>query len=237
MRSSEAIRNHPRVKVCCIQSAAEARLAISYGAAAIGLVSSMPSGPGVISEELIREIAEGVPPGVATVLLTSSQNVDAIIAQQRRCCVNAIQLCDELPAETVAELRARLPGIAIIQVIHVVDERALAQSQTAAKVATALLLDSGNPGKPVKELGGTGRTHDWRLSREICDTVSIPVFLAGGLNPANIAAAVQQVRSYGVDVCSGLRAGGHLSEPTLAAFFRNLDRGWQVAREALVGDG
>src|ERR1043166_4974211 len=86
----------PRVKICCIRSAAEAALAVRHGANAIGLVSAMPSGPGVIAEESIAEIAATVPPGVATFLITSRRNADSIIAQQSRCRVNTLQLCDSV---------------------------------------------------------------------------------------------------------------------------------------------
>jgi phosphoribosylanthranilate isomerase len=71
-----------RVKICCISSPQEAELAIRSGASALGLVSEMPSGPGVISDDKILEIANHVPPGVASFLLTSKQDVASIVAQQ-----------------------------------------------------------------------------------------------------------------------------------------------------------
>src|SRR4051812_21352896 len=109
----------PRVKVCCIASVEEARVAVECGAAAVGLVSEMPSGPGVISEELIAEIAVSVPPPVATFLLTCKQDAASIITQQRRCRVNTLQLCDRVPSEVYGELRAALPGVSLVQVVHV----------------------------------------------------------------------------------------------------------------------
>jgi phosphoribosylanthranilate isomerase len=225
--STAPLPARPRLKVCCISSIDEARLAISYGASAIGLVSSMPSGPGVIPETLITEIAAVTPPGVATFLLTSERRVAAIVEQQRRCQVNTLQLCDELRPDQLARLRAALPGVAIVQVIHVTGPESLAMAQAAAAAAHALLLDSGNPGKQVKELGGTGRTHDWQISRQICETVELPVFLAGGLGPDNIAAAVSMVRPYGIDVCSGLRSNGKLDESKLAQLMARLDTAWK----------
>lgn len=213
----------PRLKVCCIASVEEAQLAIAYGASAIGLVSSMPSGPGVIPEELIAEIAASTPPGIGTFLLTSGQDVDAIIAQQQRCRVNTIQLCQPLPPKEVGRLKKSLPGISIVPVVHVVDTGAVVQAGAMSSVADALMLDSGNPNQRVKELGGTGRTHDWSISRRIRDTVSVPVFLAGGLNPDNVAAAIREVRPYGVDVCTGLRTDGALVEAKLAAFVQSME--------------
>jgi len=182
----------------------------------------MPSGPGVISEETIAEIAAAVPSRVATFLLTSSRDPDEIIDQQRRCGVDTIQLCDRLAPEAVLKLREALPGIRLVQVVHVMDETAIDEARQAASAAHALLLDSGDPRKATKELGGTGRVHDWSISRRIRETVDVPVFLAGGLTPDNVAEAVHHVNPFGVDVCSGLRTGGHLDEDKLARFVRSL---------------
>lgn len=212
----------PRVKICCISSLAEAQLAITHGAAALGLVSHMPSGPGVISEEMIAAIAAHVPPGVATFLLTSKQEVDAIIAQQRRCGTNTIQICDHLIEGNHQDLRAALPGIKIVQVIHVTGEESLHEAETAAPFVDAILLDSGNQKLAVKELGGTGRTHDWGLSRKIRERVNVPIFLAGGLKPENVAAAVAQVAPFGLDICSGVRTDGKLDATKLRRFFVNI---------------
>ena len=194
-----------RVKICCISSVAEARTAVAAGADAIGLVSAMPSGPGVIDEDLIAVIAAVVPPAIGTFLLTSEVEPASIIAQQRRCGVNTIQFCDALDRSAYPVLRDALPGIALIQVIHVRGEGAVAEAVGLAPMIDGLLLDSGNPTGTVKELGGTGRVHNWALSRRIVVDAPCPVFLAGGLNPGNVADAIHQVRPYGVDLCTGVR--------------------------------
>ena len=213
-------RNSPQTscKICCIQSAAEAALAVQAGATALGLVSAMPSGPGVIDEETIAAIIPTVPAGVRTFLLTSQTDPDAIIEQQRRLQPTTLQLVDQLPAGAHAELRRALPGVELVQVIHVTGEESVAEARTVAGQVDALLLDSGNPGKKVKELGGTGRTHDWGLSARIVGEAPVPVWLAGGLNPGNVAAAVQAVRPFGVDVCSGVRTDDRLDPVKLMAF-------------------
>jgi len=212
----------PRFKICCIQSIQEADLAVRSGASAVGLVSEMPSGPGPIDESLIAEIARSVPPGVSTFLLTCKQDTDSIIAQQRRCGTNTIQLCDRLLHGSYADLRAALPGIAIVQVIHVRGPESVEEALAVAPHVNALLLDSGNQSLAVKELGGTGRTHDWNLSREIRERVSVPVFLAGGLTPENVAGAARQVLPYAVDVCSGVRTGSRLDQEKLSLFIKRL---------------
>jgi len=211
--------SRPRVKICCIRSVSEAWMAIRHGASALGLVSAMPSGPGVIAEETIAEIARMVPPGVGSFLLTSRQDAASIIEQQRRLRVSTLQICDRLTSGSHRDLRAALPGIAIVQVVHVVGPESVAEAIGVAPEVDAILLDSGDPGRPVKELGGTGRRHDWRLSRRIREAVGVPVFLAGGLDPDNVAEAVAEVGPFGVDVCSGLRTGGALDEGKLSRFF------------------
>jgi phosphoribosylanthranilate isomerase len=215
--------SRPRVKICCISSIEEAWLAIRYAASALGLVSEMPSGPGVISEELIAEIAAQVPPGVASFLLTSKQDAREIISQHRRCRTSVIQICDRLASGSLAELRAALPGIGIVQVIHVNGEGSVLEAIAAAPHVHALLLDSGNQSLPVKTLGGTGRTHDWSLSLEIREKVNVPVFLAGGLKVENVAEAVQRVGPFGLDICSGVRTNGRLDEEKLAVFFSRVN--------------
>ncbi|MBI1800930.1 MAG: phosphoribosylanthranilate isomerase [Chloroflexi bacterium] len=209
----------PRVKICCIGSIAEAWMAVGRGASAVGLVSAMPSGPGVIDEDLIAHIAAVVPPGVSSFLLTSRQDAASIIAQQRRCGVNTLQIVDRLGSGRCADLRAAMPGIALVQVIHVAGEAALDEALAVAPEVDAILLDSGNPSLAVKELGGTGRTHNWRISRRIREAVNVPIFLAGGLNADNVAEAIAQVGPFGVDVCSGVRTNGRLDEQKLAKFF------------------
>lgn len=210
----------PRVKICCIASEAEAVLAVQMGAAAIGLVSRMPSGPGPIPEQRIRDIAATVPPGVATFLLTCETTAEPIIAQHRLCRTNTLQLVDDVEPGVHERLREALPGISIVQVIHVRDEDALRESVAVSAVVDGILLDSGNPSLSIKILGGTGRAHNWAVSRRIRDSVDVPVFLAGGLNPENVRKAIDQVAPFGVDVCSGLRTNGKLDETKLADFMR-----------------
>lgn len=211
-----------RFKICCITSVEEAALAIRYGATALGLVSAMPSGPGVIAEELIAEIVATVPPGVATFLLSSGTEAEHIIDQVRTCRANTVQLVDRVHASVYSELRRALPGTKLVQVVHVTDLDSVTEAVHVAEQVDAILLDSGNQSLPIPELGGTGRTHDWSISRQIRDRVSKPLFLAGGLSAENVRAAVDAVRPFGVDVCSGVRVAGRLDEDRLAHFVRAL---------------
>jgi phosphoribosylanthranilate isomerase len=208
----------PRVKICCIASIDEAAMAVEAGSSALGLVSQMPSGPGIIGDELIAGIAATVPPAVGTFLLTSRQSAHEIVAQQRFCRTNTIQICDRLTRGTHRELKDALPGISIVQVIHVTGPESVDEA-AALRDVDAILLDSGNQKLAVKELGGTGRTHDWTLSLAIRERVSVPLFLAGGLTAENVRRAIREVGPFGIDVCSGVRTDGKLDREKLSRFF------------------
>lgn len=209
----------PRVKICCIGSLEEAKIAISAGAAAVGLVGHMPSGPGIISDDLIRDIAIKIPPGVTSFLLTSETDPEGIIRHHEKTRTHTIQLVDDIPDEAYAALRAAMPMVRLVQVIHVRDMDSLDEALRKAAHVDALLLDSGNPNLPVRELGGTGRVHNWDVSARIVEESRLPVFLAGGLHAGNIRQAVDRVRPFGVDLCSGVRTNGQLDPRKLDEFF------------------
>jgi phosphoribosylanthranilate isomerase len=183
----------------------------------------MPSGPGVIDENLIAEIVSKVPPPIATFLLTSKQNSEEIIKQQLKTRVNTLQLVDYVDYNEIKLLRRKLPGIKIVQVIHVLNEGSVKEALGVEKYVDAILLDSGNPNLMTKELGGTGRTHNWAISKKIKDRVKVPVILAGGLNPGNILEAIKIVQPYGLDICSGLRTENSLDEEKMKLFFEKVN--------------
>jgi phosphoribosylanthranilate isomerase len=206
-------------------------MAIEHGAAAVGLVSEMPSGPGVIPEELIREIVASIPPAIGSFLLTCRQEVGSIVEQQKRLGVNTIQICDRLQEGSHRQLRDALPGVSLVQVVHVNGPESVDEALSVAPFVDAILLDSGNQSITIKELGGTGRVHDWSVSQQIREAAEVPVFLAGGLNSANVAAAIEQVRPFGVDVCTGVRTQGRLDETKMADFFSSTQHLRSVAEQ------
>ena len=209
----------PRVKICCISSIEEATIAIENGASALGLVGHMPSGPGVIEDELIYQIARIVPPPISTFLLTSETKPKDIITHYKRVQTTTIQIVDELEERAYELLRNELPNVKLVQVIHVIDDNSVKEAVEISNYVDAILLDSGNPNLSVKELGGTGRTHNWELSREIRKSIPIPLFLAGGLNKDNVRQAIETVEPYGVDLCSSVRTDGKLDRQKLKDFF------------------
>jgi phosphoribosylanthranilate isomerase len=211
------------VKICCISSIEEAQNALKFGADVLGLVAKMPSGPGTIEDDLIAEIVKSIPSETTTFLLTPKTSPYQIIEHQRLTGTNCIQLVDSVKIVDYKILRKNLPNIKLIQVIHVSGEESIEESKRYAEVADMILLDSGNPNLKIKELGGTGRVHNWELSRKIVASISKPVFLAGGLKPENIREAIETVKPYGLDLCSGVRTDGKLDLEKLGRFFKALE--------------
>jgi len=209
-----------RIKICCISSVNEAKLAIDHGTDAIGLVGKMPSGPGPIPDWLIAEIVKVIHPPIASFLLTSEQSSEEIIYHIKRVDTNTVQIVDELTTGTYSDIRTALPHLKIVQVIHVTGEESIDEAVRISPNVDALLLDSGNPKASLKTLGGTGNVHNWDLSREIVKAVDIPVFLAGGLHANNVRQAIETVRPFAVDICSGVRTEGRLDPGKLEAFIK-----------------
>ncbi|MEI6088355.1 MAG: phosphoribosylanthranilate isomerase [Bacteroidota bacterium] len=213
----------PKIKICCISSLQEAKMAIEFGASALGLVASMPSGPGTIDDALILEIARTIPPPIATFMLTCETSASEIIEHHHRTRTNTIQMVDELLEGSYNDIKLAIPSIKLVQVIHVIDESSVDEAIEIAEHVDALLLDSGNPKAMIKELGGTGRTHNWGLSRKIVEQSKVPVFLAGGINANNVKIAIEEVNPFGIDLCSSVRYNGKLDPYKLDAFFKAIN--------------
>ncbi len=213
----------PRIKICCIGSVKEAKMAIELGASALGLVSNMPSGPGVISDDKIAEIVRIIPPPIASFLLTSETDAEKIILHQKRVGTNTIQLVDKLQTGTYEDIRTSVNNIKLVQVIHVLDESSIDEAIAVSQHVDAVLLDSGDPNLKVKELGGTGRIHNWEISKIIHQKLDIPIFLAGGIHPDNIIKAIRLVQPFGIDLCNGVRTNGKLDESKLRNLFKIIE--------------
>jgi phosphoribosylanthranilate isomerase len=214
----------PRVKICCISSPVEAALAIKHGAAALGLVGQMPSGPGIIDNDLIRSIVKTIPPPISSFLLTSETSARNIIDHYQKVQTTTIQIVDALSDRQYQLIRQELPNVKLVQVIHVLNEASIEEAIEISEFVDAVLLDSGNPNLLVKELGGTGRIHDWRLSRQIREAINVPMFLAGGINNDNVRQAVELVQPFGLDLCSSVRTNGLLDERKLEVFFTEIEK-------------
>lgn len=213
-----------RVKVSCLRSPEEARQVVSFGVAAIGVASGLPTPTQDLTDQQIAAIAGVVGDEIGTFLLTALADPGEIVEKVGRCGVNTVQLWERLPLEAYRHIRRALPGVSIAQTIHVVDEQAVERAHEMAVVADALVLSSTDPEPPFRWADPHGRTHDWEISRRIVQTVHVPVILSGGLTDRNVADAIRRVRPYGVEVCSGVRRGGALDTSRLVRFLESLDR-------------
>lgn len=212
-----------RIKICCISSVEEAQQATAAGADALGLVGQMPSGPGIIDDDLIKEIAASVPPAISTFLLTQRTDADAIAEHVNDCGTSTVQIVNHIDPAEYPKLIAKLPKtVRRVQVIHVEGGQALDLIDVYGPFVHAFLLDSGRPSAEVPELGGTGRIHDWDVSARFVKASPKPVFLAGGLNAGNIQQAIAKVQPYGVDLCSSVRTDQRLSTDKLQQFMGNV---------------
>lgn len=213
-----------QVKVCCLASLDEARTAVSYGAAAVGFVSEMPSGEHQLSEEEIGEIVAGLAPGVGSFLLTAVRDPERLAEKQRVSGVNTLQLWERLEPDDYLKLRMAIPGVSLVQAIHVRGEESILEATRVAPLVDALVLDSGDPDPPFRWRPHGGRVHDWEISRRIVKAVDTPCLLAGGLDAENVCRAIRVVRPYGVDVCTGVRRDGGLDTSLLVAFLESVTR-------------
>jgi len=211
-----------KVKICCISSIEEASLAIAHGAAAIGLVGRMPSGPGIITDELIHSIAKTVLPPIDSFLLTSETTAEKVIEHHKKVNTTTIQIVDALTDRQYHKIREAIPHVKLVQVIHVLDEKAVQEAIEISEFVDAILLDSGNPNLSTKVLGGTGKTHNWDISKKIRENISIPTYLAGGINKDNVRKAIEHVEPFGIDLCSSVRTNGQLDERKLEELFKAL---------------
>jgi phosphoribosylanthranilate isomerase len=211
-----------KVKICCISSHQEAQMAIEQGATALGLVGPMPSGPGIIDDELIADIASKTPSHIETFLLTSETSAVEIIKHHQKVNTTTIQIVDKLVEGHYEDIREHCPKVKLVQVIHILDESSIDEAIEASKHVDFILLDSGNPHQEIKTLGGTGNTHNWDISQTIRKNINVPLYLAGGLNPQNVQQAIETVKPYGLDLCSGVRTDNKLDQNKLESFFQNI---------------
>lgn len=193
------------IKICCISTEEEIELALAEGASVLGFVGESPPGRGRLSDQAIAELIPAVRGRVPAWLLTVHTDLPALVAQVERTRPDGLQICDRVPPELLAALRARFPSLELIQVVHVSGPAAIAHAAEVEPSVDALLLDSGTPQGQERKLGGTGETHDWSISRRIVQQSAVPVWLAGGLRPDNVARAISEVGPAGVDLCSGVR--------------------------------
>jgi phosphoribosylanthranilate isomerase len=209
-----------RVKICGNRSVAEALIAAQSGADAVGILVGphSESQKHFVTTETACDILAALPPFIRGVIVTTYSTEADITSLIEMTGATVVQCHSDIQPRTLATLRERFPAVHFIAVVHVAGSDTIEIAHTFASVAHALLLDTAYKGAA----GGTGVTHDWSVSADIVRAVSVPVILAGGLNPENVRDAIAQVRPYAVDVRSGVcTITGEKNEEKMKAFINH----------------
>jgi len=213
------------VKICGIRRHEDALIAAELGADAIGLlVGQRHNSPDFISAAVAREISRTLPPSVEAVLVTHITEVDEIERLLRQSGITAVQLHSEITADSVANLRTRFPDLKVFKSVHVISAESVRYPEGFSKVVDGFVLDTINVA--TDQVGGTGKTHDWSISRKIVERFpDIPIILAGGLNSKNVRSAIESVHPFGVDVNSGTKGSdGFKDARKMREFIREAKR-------------
>jgi len=211
-----------QVKICGVKRAEDAGLAVAAGADALGfLVGQTHTSADFIAPLTAKAIAASLPSGVIGVLVTHLTDPGDVLDLAVLTGLTTVQLHGEIWPEDVARLRRAAPDLTFLKSFHVTDEAGLAYGEAFVGLVDGFVLDTANP--KTGQIGGTGQTHDWNLSRRIVERYrSVPVILAGGLNPDNVAEAIAAVGPFGVDVNSSTKGtDGFKSEAKARAFVAN----------------
>jgi phosphoribosylanthranilate isomerase len=213
-----------RVKICAVASPAEARAAAHAGADAVGIAGPMPPSAETrsaapIETDTARAVFATAPPGVQAWLVTAETHANGVLQHLAFLNAAVVQITRRIDPGDHALIRGAAPWVRIVQVVRMQDEAALELAKGYARTADALLLDSGKPDATIADIDAPPRAHDWSACRQIVSMVDKPVYLAGGLNEANVGEAIQAVRPFGVDLTGGVRTMGKLDARKLSAFF------------------
>jgi len=210
-----------RIQIAGVSSLEEALAAADAGVDALGFTVRLPTGVhDDLTEAKARGIIAALPPFVASVAITYVGTAREAVELCRYLGVTTLQLHGPFPTQELPVLRVGLPHLKIIRAVHVTGPEAVAQARALGRQVDALILDTYDPA--TGRHGATGKTHDWTISRQIVDGVPVPVILAGGLTPDNVADAIAAVRPWGVDVHTGIeRPDGSRDLDRIRAFVRN----------------
>jgi phosphoribosylanthranilate isomerase len=211
----------PRIKICGMKDPDSVMTAVKYGADAVGFITEVPvSTPRKIDRENAKELVASTPPFVSTVMVCMPDSLDTALELTRFVVPDAVQVHSSMSKEDLRVLKDNT-GVKLIKTIHIDSETdvgsAVEKINGLYNIADAILLDTKIDGKT----GGTGTVHDWVMSAKITRHSSLPVILAGGLSPGNVADAFRTVRPYGVDTASGVETEGVKDEDKIMMFINN----------------
>lgn len=204
--------NRCKVKICGTTSVPDARMAADAGADYSGVVVEVPFSERSVPINSAAEIARQTP--IPTVILVFDCPTDWVIEAAVQIKPFAIQLLGHEPPTQVAALKGSL-SCEVWKSLFLpseneprADEKAVV-AQMEAHIdagADALLFDTAEFGNGKARFGGTGKQSDWNLSAQLIQACEVPAFLSGGIRPENVRTAIETVRPYGVDLCSGVEA-------------------------------
>lgn len=211
-----------RIKICGIRNENDLRAALSASPDAVGfLVGQVHPSPDFILACTARRLARSLPPFVQPWLVTHLSRPDEILELVRDSAVWNIQLHGDSTPEEVSAIREALPPCAkLVRAIHPEPQESFFEYSDFVPFIDAFLIDSAN--STTGQVGGTGLVGNWTLAARFVQESSIPVILAGGLTPTNVARAIERVRPYAVDVNSGVKSPSDRSEsaPLCRAFVK-----------------
>ncbi|NLZ30120.1 MAG: phosphoribosylanthranilate isomerase [Methanomicrobiales archaeon] len=214
-----------RVKFCGTTSRMDMQCAIDAGCDALGFIMGVVhQSSDVVTPAEAAEMIRWLPPFIEPVAVTHLQDPEDLIKLVRDSRCTTLQIQNTIEPFATDAIRDALPFVKIVKAVHVMDESAIRTGKLYEPYVDALLLDS----RTREKIGGTGIPHDWNISAEIVANSAIPVILAGGLTPENVAGAIRRVRPYGVDVHTGIKKDGIRDPEKTLAFARE-------ARGALPG--
>lgn len=216
-----------RIKICGIKTEADVGIVVKSGADAAGLlVGQIHTSTDFILPSTAARLSGLLPPYITPVIVTHLVDAASILDIVKKTGVNTLQLHGGSPPEEVRKICDALPANGkIIFAVHIIKGEMVPSLQEYYPYIDAVLLDSYN--LTTGQVGGTGQIHDWKLSAQIVRTSSVPVILAGGLNPSNVEEAIRTVKPYGVDANSGLKNAEGGRDPELCkAFVENARKAW-----------
>ena len=200
-----------KVKICGITNINDALAAVDYGADYLGFLVEIDLSEDSITREEAKILIKKLPLEVQPVLVTYITDPTHIIKLAKDLNPDIIQLHNpEINLKTIGKIRKTLPKIKLTKVIHVQDESSINEAKEYEKHVDYILLDT----KTKDKLGGTGITHNWKISKKIVKSTKAKVFLAGGLSPDNIKKAIKEVKPFAVDTNSGVKAKPRLKDRT-----------------------
>lgn len=210
-----------KVKICGITNIKDALLAAELGADFLGFIVEISESEDSLSKDEAKNLIRQLPLEVIPVMVTYLNNAEEIVKVASYVIAGAVQLHSNISLPEIGKIRKALPKIKIIKAIHVIDEKVVSEAVKFSDYVDYILLDSKAKGK----IGGTGKTHDWSISRKIILKCKKPVLLAGGLNPENVLDAVRKIKPFGVDVNSGVKAKPRVKDAEkLRKFIENAKR-------------